>query len=152
MDIPSNTPKFITESEISLEPIVSHHTIKKGLSIVKINPIRMGFSILILWLIISRDLVNFLSFRIDLICKNEKIIMKIPPITPINLKSTSDREVEEKDASILYDNAKIKGNSMRACPVASFNPISDPYLLPYRRLIKNKGPGDNTPVVDTNMT
>ena len=32
----------------------------------------------------------------------------------------------------------IKGNSTMACPDAIFNPIKDPYLLPYRILIKNK--------------
>ena len=46
IDIPSTIPKLITESEINLEPIVSHHTRKKGLSIVKINPARIGFLIL----------------------------------------------------------------------------------------------------------
>lgn len=46
----------------------------------------------------------------------------------------------------------IKGNSTIACPDAIFNPTKDPYLLPYRTLIKNKGPGDKTPEVDTNIT
>ncbi len=45
----------------------------------------------------------------------------------------------------------IKGNSTIACPDAIFNPTKDPYLLPYRRLIKNKGPGDKTPEVDHSM-
>jgi len=46
----------------------------------------------------------------------------------------------------------IKGNSTIACPDAIFNPTKDPYLLPYRRLIKNKGPGDKTPEVETTIT
>jgi hypothetical protein len=46
----------------------------------------------------------------------------------------------------------IKGNSTIACPDAIFNPTKDPYLLPYRILIKNKGPGDKTPEVDTSIT
>ena len=46
----------------------------------------------------------------------------------------------------------IKGNSTMACPDAIFNPIKDPYLLPYKILIKNKGPGDNTPEVETSIT
>ena len=39
-----------------------------------------------------------------------------------------------------------------ACPDAIFNPTKDPYLLPYRILIKNNGPGDNTPEVETSIT
>ena len=46
----------------------------------------------------------------------------------------------------------IKGNSTIACPDAIFNPTKDPYLLPYRILIKNKGPGDKTPEVDISIT
>ena len=46
----------------------------------------------------------------------------------------------------------IKGNSTMACPDAIFNPTRDPYLLPYKTLIKNKGPGDKTPEVDTSIT
>ena len=53
IDIPSNIPKLIIESEISLEPIVSHHTRKKGLSIVKINPAKIGFLILNLGFVIA---------------------------------------------------------------------------------------------------
>ena len=53
IDIPSTIPKLITESEISLEPIVSHHKRKKGLSIVKINPTRIGFLILNLGFVIA---------------------------------------------------------------------------------------------------
>jgi hypothetical protein len=53
IDIPSNIPKLITESEINLEPIVSHHTRKNGLSIVKINPTRIGFLILNLRFVIA---------------------------------------------------------------------------------------------------
>jgi hypothetical protein len=53
IDIPSTIPKLITESEINLEPIVSHHTRKKGLSIVKINPPRIGFLILNLGFVIA---------------------------------------------------------------------------------------------------
>lgn len=53
IDIPSIIPKLITESEINLEPIVSHHTRKKGLSIVKINPTRIGFLILNLGFVIA---------------------------------------------------------------------------------------------------
>ena len=53
MDIPSTIPKLITESEINLEPIVSHHIRKKGLSIVKINPTRIGFLILNLGFVIA---------------------------------------------------------------------------------------------------
>ena len=45
-NIPSTIPKLIIESEINFEPIVSHHTRKKGLSIVKINPTKIGFLIL----------------------------------------------------------------------------------------------------------
>ena len=46
----------------------------------------------------------------------------------------------------------IKGNSTRACPDATFNPTKDPYLLPNKILIKNKGPGEKTPEVDTSIT
>jgi hypothetical protein len=46
MDVPSTSPKLIRESEIILEPIVNHHTRKNGLSIVKINPTKIGFLIL----------------------------------------------------------------------------------------------------------
>ena len=46
----------------------------------------------------------------------------------------------------------IKGNSTMACPDAIFNPTNDPYLLPYRRLIKKRGPGDKTPEVETSIT
>ena len=46
----------------------------------------------------------------------------------------------------------IKGNSTMACPDAIFNPTKGAYLLEYRRLIKNKGPGDKTPEVDTSIT
>jgi hypothetical protein len=46
----------------------------------------------------------------------------------------------------------IKGNSTIACPDAIFNPTKDPYLPPYKILIKNKGPGDKTPDVDTSIT
>ena len=53
IDIPSTIPKLITESETSLEPIVSHHTRKKGLRIVKINPTRIGFLILNLGFVIA---------------------------------------------------------------------------------------------------
>jgi hypothetical protein len=53
IDIPSNIPKLIIESEINLEPIVSHHTRKKGLSIVKINPAVIGFLILNLLFVIA---------------------------------------------------------------------------------------------------
>ena len=53
MDIPSTIPKLITESEINLEPIVIHHIRKKGLSIVKINPTRIGFLILNLGFVIA---------------------------------------------------------------------------------------------------
>jgi hypothetical protein len=53
IDIPSIIPKLITESEINLEPIVSHHTRKKGLSIVKIIPTKIGFFILNLGFLIS---------------------------------------------------------------------------------------------------
>jgi hypothetical protein len=53
IDIPSTIPKLITESEINFEPIVSHHTRKKGLSIVKINPTRIGFLILNLGFVIA---------------------------------------------------------------------------------------------------
>jgi len=53
IDIPSNIPKLITESEINLEPIVIHHTRKKGLIIVKINPAKIGFFILNLGFVIT---------------------------------------------------------------------------------------------------
>jgi hypothetical protein len=53
IDIPSTIPKLITESEINLEPIVSHHIRKKGLSRVKIIPTKIGFLILNLGFLIS---------------------------------------------------------------------------------------------------
>ena len=154
MDIPSNTPKFITESEISLEPIVSHHTRKKGLSIVKINPASIGFLILDFILEIPLDLVgvlDFLSLRIEFISKIEKIKIKIPPIIPITLNIAYETSRDE-NVYKPYDNIMIKGNSTMACPDAIFTPTKDPYLLPYRILIKNKGPGDKTPEVDTSIT
>ncbi len=46
----------------------------------------------------------------------------------------------------------IKGSSTMACPDAIFSPTKDPYLLPYKILIKNKGPGDKTPEVETSIT
>ena len=46
----------------------------------------------------------------------------------------------------------IKGNSAIVCPNAIFNPTKDPYLLPQRILIKKRGPGDNTPDVESNIT
>ena len=90
MDIPSNIPKLITESDISLEPIVSHHTRKKGLSIVKINPTRIGFLILNLGCVIAWELAD-LSLRIEIICKIENNKRKIPPVSPMNLNITSDK-------------------------------------------------------------
>jgi hypothetical protein len=69
---------------------VSHHTRKKGLSIVKINPTRIGFLILNLGLVIARELVD-LSLRIEIICKIENNNRKIPPINPMNLNITSDK-------------------------------------------------------------
>ncbi len=89
IDIPSTTPKLITESEIILEPIVSHHTKKKGFMIVKINPIRIGFLILNLGCVIALELLD-LSLKIEIICKIENNNKKIPPITPMNLNITSD--------------------------------------------------------------
>ena len=90
IDIPPNIPKLITESVINLEPIVSHHTRKKGLIIVKINPARIGFLILNLGFMIAWELVD-LSLRIEIICKIENINKKIPPINPMNLIITSDK-------------------------------------------------------------
>ena len=90
IDIPSTIPKLITESEINLEPIVSHHTRKKGLSIVKINPAKIGFLILNLGFVIAWELVD-LSLRIEIICKIENNIKKIPPVTSINLNIISDK-------------------------------------------------------------
>jgi hypothetical protein len=133
---------------------VSHHTRKKGLSIVKINPANIGFLILDFVLEIPLDLVvvlDFLSLRIKFICKIEKIKIKIPPIIPITLKIASETSRDE-NVYKPYDNIMIKGNSTMACPDAIFNPTKDPYLLPYRILIKNKGPGDKTPEVDTSIT
>jgi len=122
------------------------------LSIVKINPTKIGFLILNVVLVIPLDLlVDFLSLRIELICKLEKIKIKIPPVVPINLNITSDT-LKEENVYKLYDNIMIKGNSTMVCPDAIFNPTKDPYLLPYRRLIKKRGPGDKTPKVETNIT
>ena len=90
IDIPSNIPKLITESEINLEPTVSHHTRKKGLSIVKINPARIGFLILNLEFEITWELVD-LFLRMEIICKIENNNRKIPPIKPMNLNITSDK-------------------------------------------------------------
>lgn len=84
--MPSTIPKLITESEINLEPIVSHHTRKKGLSIVKIIPTKIGF----LKSLISWELVAF-SLRMEIICKDEKNNRKIPPVNPMNLIITSDK-------------------------------------------------------------
>ena len=89
IDIPSTIPKLITESEINLEPIVSHHTRKKGLNIVKIHPTRIGFLILNLGFMIAWELVD-LSLRIEIICNIENNIRKIPPVNPMNLNITSD--------------------------------------------------------------
>jgi hypothetical protein len=129
---------------------------KKGLSIVKRNPAKMGFLILNFVLVIPLDLVvvvvlDFLSLRIEFICKIEKIKIKIPPIIPINLKTASETSRNE-NVYKPYDNTMIKGNSTMACPDAIFNPTKDPYLLPYRRLIKKRGPGDKTPEVETSIT
>ena len=151
MDVPSTSPKLIRESEIILEPIVNHHTRKKGLSIVKINPTKIGFLILNFVLVIPWDWLDFLSLRIEWICKIEKNKIKIPPIVPINLNITSDT-LKDENAYKPYDNIMIKGNSTMACPDAIFNPTIDPYLLPYRRLIKKRGPGDKTPEVETSIT
>ena len=82
-------PKLITESEINLEPIVNHHTRKKGLSIVKINPTRILFLILNLGFVIVWELGD-LSLRIEIICKVENSIKKIPPVNPMNLNIISD--------------------------------------------------------------
>ena len=89
IDIPSIIPKLITESEINLEPIVSHHTRKKGLSIVKIKPAKIGFLILNIRFVIAWELVD-LSLRIEIICKIENNIKKIPPVNPMNLNIISD--------------------------------------------------------------
>ena len=90
IDIPSIIPKLITESEINLEPIVNHHRRKKGLSIVKIIPTRIGFFILNLGFLISWELVDF-SLRIEIICKIENNNRKIPPSNPMNLNIISDK-------------------------------------------------------------
>ena len=90
IDIPSTIPKLITESEINLEPIVSHHTRKKGLSIVKINPAKIGFLILNFIFVIAWELVD-LSLRIEIICKIENNNRKIPPVTPMDLNIASDK-------------------------------------------------------------
>jgi hypothetical protein len=95
--------------------------------------------------------LDFLSLRIEIICKIEKIKIKIPPIVPIYLKTASDTSREE-NVYKPYDNTMTKGNSTMACPDAIFNPTKDPYLLPYRRLIKKRGPGDKTPEVETSIT
>lgn len=152
-DVPSTIPKLIRESETIFEPIVNHHTRKKGLSIVKINPTNIGFLILNFVLVIPLELVvvDFLSLRIEFICKIEKIKIKIPPIIPINLKIASET-LRDENVYKPYDNTIIKGNSTMACPDAIFNPTKDPYLLPYRRLIKKRGPGDKTPEVETSIT
>ncbi len=81
-------PKLITESEINLEPIVSHHTRKNGLSIVKIIPTNIGF--LNLGILNSRELEDF-SLRMEKICNDENNIRKIPPVNPMNLNITSDK-------------------------------------------------------------
>jgi hypothetical protein len=132
---------------------VSHHIRKKGLSIVKRNPANIGFLILNFVLVIPLDLVvlDFMSLRIEFICKIEKIKIKIPPIVPIYLKIASDTSREE-NVYKPYDNTMTKGNSTMACPDAIFNPTKDPYLLPYRRLIKKRGPGDKTPEVEISIT
>jgi hypothetical protein len=67
------------------------------------------------------------------------------------LNTTSDI-LKDENVYKLYDNMMIKGNSTMACPDAIFNPTKDPYLLPYRRLMKKRGPGDKTPEVEINMT
>ena len=46
----------------------------------------------------------------------------------------------------------IKGSSTMVCPNAIFSPTKEPNLLPYRRLIKKRGPGDKTPEVEINIT
>ena len=89
IDVPSTSPKLIRESEIILEPIVNHHTRKKGLSIVKINPTIIGFLILNLGFMIAWELVD-LSLRIEIICNIENNIRKIPPVNPMNLNILSD--------------------------------------------------------------
>ena len=154
-DVPSTTPKLTRESEIIFEPIVSHHIRKKGLSIVKRNPANIGFLILGFVLVMPLDSVvlifDFLSLRIKFICKIEKIKIKIPPIIPINLKIASET-LRDENVYKPYDNIMIKGNSTMACPDAIFNPTKDPYLLPYRRLIKKRGPGDKTPEVEISIT
>ena len=152
-DVPSITPKLPRESEIIFEPMVSHHTRKKGLSIVKRNPAQIGFLILNFVEVIPVGLLvdDFLSLKIKFICKIEKIKIKIPPIIPITLKVVSET-LRDENVYKLYDKTMIKGNSTIACPDAIFNPTKDPYLLPYRRLIKKRGPGDNTPEVETSIT
>lgn len=133
--------------------MVSHHTTKKGLSIVKRNPANIGFLILNFVLVIPVDLLldDFLSLRIAFICKIEKIKIKLPPIIPIALKIVSET-LRDENVYKLYDNTMIKGNSTIACPDAIFNPTKDPYLLPYSRLIKKRGPGDKTPEVEISIT
>jgi len=151
-DVPSTIPKLTKESEIIFEPIVNHHVRKKGLSIVKINPANIGFLILNFVLVIPLKLVvDFLSIRIEFICKIEKIKINIPPIIPIILKMVSETSRNE-NVYKPYANIMINGNSTIACPDAIFNPTKDPYLLPYRRLIKKRGPGDKTPEVETSIT
>ena len=98
-NVPSNIPKLTRESEIIFEPIVNHHTIKKGLSIVKRNPTNIGFLILNFVSVIPLDLLvvddDFLSLKIVFICKIEKTKIKIPPIVPITLKIVSERAIDE---------------------------------------------------------
>ena len=90
IDIPSTIPKLITESEINLEPIVSHHTRKKGLSRVKINPTRIEFLILNLGFVIVWEYFD-LSLIIEIICNIENNKRKTPPVNPMNLNITSDK-------------------------------------------------------------
>ena len=152
-NVPSNIPKLTRESEIIFEPIVNHHTIKKGLSIVKRNPANIGFLILnfILVVIPFWSWFNCLYLRIDLICKIEKIMRNIPPNNPITLNVIPDT-LKDENVYNPYDNIMIKGNSTIVCPNAIFNPTKDPYLLPNRRLIKKRGPGDKTPEVEISIT
>ena len=79
--------------------------------------------------------MNSLSFISDLICKIEKIKINIPPIVPIILNIISDTWKDE-NVHKIYDNTIINGNSAIVCPNAIFNPTKDPYLLPYKILIK----------------
>ncbi len=128
----------VTKRKKLIKRFINHHTRKNGLSIVKINPAYIGFLIFNFVLVISLDfVVDFLSLRIEFICKIEKIKIKIPPINPINLNVTSETYMDE-NVYKLYYNTIIKGNSTMACPDAIFNPTKDPYLLPYRRLIKKE--------------